>query len=75
MAQEEILIFYTTVADLSKNLNQGKISLTIAENKVLLYFNFVDYYFPNEPGYDTSFFINFLKGEKAVSYSININSC
>ncbi len=42
--------------------------MTIAESKVIYKYNFLDYYFPDEAGYDTSFFINFLKGEKSVSF-------
>lgn len=40
--------------------------MIIAENKVIFIVNYLDYYFPSEPGYDTSFFICFLKGEKKL---------
>ncbi len=48
--------------------------MTIAESKVSHIFNILDLYFPSEPGFDTSFFISFLKGEKSVSFNINIYS-
>lgn len=48
--------------------------MIIAESKVNYLYNSLDYYFPAEAGYDTSFFISFLKGEKSVSIDFNIYS-
>lgn len=43
-------------------------------SKVIHQYNSLDYFFPTEAGYDTSFFINFLKGTKSVSFLFNMYS-
>ena len=54
------------LAKLSRNANGKKIGSIFQGNLVIILLTFVGLYFPNQPGFDDKFFIQFLAGSKKV---------
>jgi hypothetical protein len=47
---------------------QGRYNKHMPRNWYLIIINFLGYYWPNLPGFDGKFFLQFAAGKKRVSY-------